>query len=285
MAQGRRLVLFDLDGTLVDSTSGIWASVRVAAAALGLPEPTAGQLTAMVGPPLQDGFAVVLGVPADDVPRAVAAYRGHYAAGAVLDVAVHAGAPELLASLAPRATLAVATSKPEPFALRILEHTGLRRFFASVHGATLDGSVRHKDQVVAAALAAHPAAPQALRAWRGGAPRPRGGRGRAPPRRSARGVVDQIDDYLLPRLRDLDAPLLTVVGGSTGAGKSTLVNSLVGAPVTTAGVLRPTTRSPVLVCAPGDLAAFSGDRVLPGLPRVSGSAGGPGTVQLVVRDH
>jgi energy-coupling factor transporter ATP-binding protein EcfA2 len=103
-------------------------------------------------------------------------------------------------------------------------------------------------------------------------------------RRAARAVTDQIGDYLLPRLRDLDAPLLTVVGGSTGAGKSTLVNSLVGAAVTTAGVLRPTTRSPVLVCAPADRAAFSGDRVLPGLPRVTGSAGGPGTVQLVVSD-
>jgi energy-coupling factor transporter ATP-binding protein EcfA2 len=103
-------------------------------------------------------------------------------------------------------------------------------------------------------------------------------------RRAAHGITDQIDDYLLPRLLDLDAPLLTVVGGSTGAGKSTLVNSLVGAAVTTAGVLRPTTRAPVLVCAPADVAAFSGDRVLPGLPRVTGSVGGPGTVQLVVRD-
>ncbi|HEX2074554.1 MAG TPA: GTPase domain-containing protein [Geodermatophilus sp.] len=103
-------------------------------------------------------------------------------------------------------------------------------------------------------------------------------------RRAARGVVDQIDDYLLPRLRDLDAPLLTVVGGSTGAGKSTLVNSLVGAQVTTAGVLRPTTRAPVLVCAAADVAAFSGDRVLPGLARVTGSGGGPGTLHLVPRD-
>jgi energy-coupling factor transporter ATP-binding protein EcfA2 len=103
-------------------------------------------------------------------------------------------------------------------------------------------------------------------------------------RRLARGVVEQIDDYLLPRLRDLDAPLLAVVGGSTGVGKSTLVNSMVGVPVTTAGVLRPTTRAPVLVCARADLPAFSGARVLPGLPRVTGSAGGPGTLQVVPRD-
>src|SRR3954453_16277671 len=157
MAQGKRLVLFDLDGTLVDSTPGIWASVRVAAAELRLPEPTAAQLTAMIGPPLQDGFALTLGVPAEDVPRAVAAYRAHYAAGALLDATVYDGIPELLATLtADGATLAITTSKPEPFAVRVLEHTGLLRSFASVHGATLDGAVRHKDQVVAAALAAHP---------------------------------------------------------------------------------------------------------------------------------
>jgi phosphoglycolate phosphatase len=152
-----RLVLFDLDGTLVDSTPGIWASVRAAAAALGLPPPTPEQLRQMVGPPLQEGFALVLGVPADDVPRAVAAYRAHYSAGALLDVTVYDGIPSLLARLADDgATLAVTTSKPEPFAVRVLEHTGLRPFFSSVHGATMDGAVRHKDQVVGLALAAHP---------------------------------------------------------------------------------------------------------------------------------
>src|SRR3954447_10673430 len=157
MGQHGRLVLFDLDGTLVDSTPGIWASVRVAAPAPGLPEHTAPQLTGMIGPPLQDGFALALGVPAADVPRAVAAYRAHYSAGALLDVAVYDGIPELLGALTgDGATLAVATSKPEIFAVRVLEHAGLLPFFASVHGATLDGAVRHKDQVVAAALAAHP---------------------------------------------------------------------------------------------------------------------------------
>jgi phosphoglycolate phosphatase len=152
-----RLVLFDLDGTLVDSSPGIASSVRLAAAELGLPEPSAQQVRAMIGPPLQDGFALVLGVPVADVPRAVAAYRAHYAGGALLDVTVHDGVPELLGTLrAAGATLAVATSKPEPFAVRVLEHTGLLPAFASVHGATMDGAVRHKDQVVAAALAAHP---------------------------------------------------------------------------------------------------------------------------------
>jgi phosphoglycolate phosphatase len=157
MTLAGRLVLFDLDGTLVDSSPGIFSSVRHAARELGLPAPTPEQLRAMVGPPLQDGFALVLGVPVADVGRAVAAYREHYAAGALLDVTVHDGIPELLAALGRGgATLAVATSKPEPFAVRVLEHAGLLPAFASVHGATMDGSVRHKDQVVAAALAAHP---------------------------------------------------------------------------------------------------------------------------------
>ncbi len=105
--------------------------------------------------------------------------------------------------------------------------------------------------------------------------------------RAARAVVDQIDDYLLPRLRDLDAPLLTVVGGSTGAGKSTLVNSVIGAPVSMPGVLRPTTRAPVLVCSTADRAAFADDRVLPGLARATGESladAGPGALRLVARD-
>jgi energy-coupling factor transporter ATP-binding protein EcfA2 len=80
----------------------------------------------------------------------------------------------------------------------------------------------------------------------------------------------QIVDYIIPRLKRLDAPLLAVLGGSTGSGKSTIVNSLIGTEVSRAGVLRPTTRAPVLVCHPDDEAWFSGGEVLPDLPRLTG---------------
>jgi len=91
---------------------------------------------------------------------------------------------------------------------------------------------------------------------------------------------DQLDDHLLPRVRQLGAPLLAVVGGSTGAGKSTLVNSLVGDEVTAAGVLRPTTRSPVLVHHPDEAVWFTSDRILPRLPRAEGPAA-DGALRLV----
>jgi len=100
-------------------------------------------------------------------------------------------------------------------------------------------------------------------------------------RRITAGLVDQLDDYLVPRLRRLDAPLLVVVGGSTGVGKSTLVNSLVRAPVSPAGVLRPTTRAAVLVCHPVDVPYFSKIHLLPGLTRTTGAAKNPTTLQVV----
>ena len=99
-------------------------------------------------------------------------------------------------------------------------------------------------------------------------------------------LLRQLDDYVIPRLSSLDAPLLAVVGGSTGAGKSTLVNSLVGRVVSDPGVLRPTTRSPVLVHHPKDERWFTDGRVLPELARVTGeaSAAGDSSVRLVASD-
>jgi energy-coupling factor transporter ATP-binding protein EcfA2 len=100
-------------------------------------------------------------------------------------------------------------------------------------------------------------------------------------RRTRDELVRQVGDYLLPRLRQMDAPLLMVVGGSTGAGKSTLVNSLVGSVVSPAGVLRPTTRAPVLATNPDDVRWFRDERILPALPRRMGGAAAPGELQIV----
>ena len=105
-----------------------------------------------------------------------------------------------------------------------------------------------------------------------------------PARKVRAEMIDQLEDYVLPRLIQIDAPLLTVVGGSTGAGKSTLVNSLVGERVTETGVLRPTTRSPVLVHNPRDADWFDKARILPDLERTTRASADPGALQLVASE-
>lgn len=79
--------------------------------------------------------------------------------------------------------------------------------------------------------------------------------------------VRRLEDHILPRLSNLDAPLLCVVGGSTGAGKSTIVNSLVNQTVSASSARRPTTRRPLLLHRPEDARWFEPDRILPTLPR------------------
>ena len=81
-------------------------------------------------------------------------------------------------------------------------------------------------------------------------------------------LLSQIDDYLLPRLRQSGAPILVALVGSTGAGKSTLMNSVVGRQVSATGIRRPTTNSPVLACHPDDMRWFAENVFLPTLPRV-----------------
>ena len=87
-------------------------------------------------------------------------------------------------------------------------------------------------------------------------------------RAERRKLLSQIDDYLLPRLRETGSPVLVALVGSTGAGKSTLLNSLVGMQVSNTGVRRPTTNSPVLACHPDDAGWFAENVFLPTVPRV-----------------
>lgn len=92
-------------------------------------------------------------------------------------------------------------------------------------------------------------------------------------RRQRRATVAQLEDYVLPKLASVDSPLTVVVGGSTGAGKSTLVNTLIGKPVTRSGAIRPTTRQPVLIHRPEDADAYAPERILPHLVRVPAENG------------
>jgi hypothetical protein len=82
----------------------------------------------------------------------------------------------------------------------------------------------------------------------------------------ARQLRDHLETYVLPRARDIDAPLLVVLLGPTGAGKSSLFNAIAGREVSTAGVLRPTTREIVTLVHPGDRAILFGEGSLRGLP-------------------
>ncbi|MBP2703388.1 HAD hydrolase-like protein [Microbispora sp. RL4-1S] len=156
-----RFCLFDLDGTLTDSETGIVASIRHALAAIGFPQADNGLLRTLIGPPLQDIF-LRLGVPEERLGDAVNAYRDRYTATGMYENEVIPGIPAVLETLvADGRTLGVATSKPGVYAEKILAHFELDGFFTYVAGATLDGSRRHKADVIRHALDVLGAPPEA----------------------------------------------------------------------------------------------------------------------------
>jgi phosphoglycolate phosphatase len=146
------LVIFDLDGTLTDSADGIVSSFRHALGEIGAPVPEGDLSRKLVGPPMHHTLSAMgLGDRADE---AIAAYRADYTARGWAMNSLFDGIPDLLSDLrAAGVRLAVATSKAEPTARRIIEHFGLDQHFEVIAGASVDGVRASKADVVAHALA------------------------------------------------------------------------------------------------------------------------------------
>jgi phosphoglycolate phosphatase len=146
-----QVVLLDLDGTLSDSAPGILDSLRLAFDEVGVPWVDQDTARALLGPPFWHSLPPLVG--AERVDQVVASYRRHYWAGAMLRTTCYPGVPELLAGLAECGLrLAVATSKAEPQAIRIVEHLGLAGYFETICGDTVDGQRDSKALVVDEAL-------------------------------------------------------------------------------------------------------------------------------------
>ncbi len=157
------VVLFDLDGTLVDPAGGITGGLQHALAAMDLPVPGLDVLNSVIGPKLADALVNLLGVPADKVEGVIAAYRGWYAETGMAMSVVYPGIEDLLAQLKGDGVyLAVATQKPEPLAKTLLAHHGLAGYFHAIRGSHSNESLKPGDpgyrsgktEIIAAALAA-----------------------------------------------------------------------------------------------------------------------------------
>ena len=149
----KKYILFDLDGTLTDPAEGITNSVKYALAKFGISVSDKSELYKFIGPPLYDGFVNFYGFSHDDANLAVSYYREYFAPYGIYENSVYDGIPEMLEKLkASGKTLVLATSKPEKFALEILRHFDLAKYFDLACGATMDEKRNKKDAVIAYAL-------------------------------------------------------------------------------------------------------------------------------------
>lgn len=150
----RRAVLFDLDGTLTDPGQGITNSILYALGKMGIPAPPRRELYAFIGPPLLESFASVFHLTRAEAQHALEVYREYFSMRGLYENEVYPGIPETLAALREAGLrLCLATSKPEPFARRILAHFALDGYFDLICGSGLDGSLPAKKDVIAHALA------------------------------------------------------------------------------------------------------------------------------------
>ncbi len=148
-----KCVLFDLDGTLTDPYEGITKSVQIALAHMGKDEPDRQKLRRFIGPPLRESFVKYYGIPHQRVEEAISAYRAYFSVIGLFENEVYDGIAELLSALRESGVkILLATSKPEPFAVRITEHFGLTEYFYAQCGSDFAGKHESKAQVVARAL-------------------------------------------------------------------------------------------------------------------------------------
>ena len=154
-------VLFDLDGTLTDPREGIVACLKYALLGLGHNCPSDLDLARFIGPPLQEGFAVLLhSTDPKQINAAVELYRQRFSSKGMLENSVYPGIHSALTTLQARgALLFVTTSKPRVFAERIVEHFGLKEYFYAIYGSELDGTRSNKVDLVAHVLKAESLSP------------------------------------------------------------------------------------------------------------------------------
>ncbi len=146
-------ILFDLDGTLTDSGRGITNSVAYALTKFGLKFESKDELRCFIGPPLIKMFMEKFGVSENEARELVKKYREYYAVNGIFENDLYDGIEELLSALsASGKKLILATSKPELFAARILEHFGIDKYFSFICGATMDEKRTEKDAVIEYAL-------------------------------------------------------------------------------------------------------------------------------------
>lgn len=148
-----RYALFDLDGTLTDPSLGITKSIQYALERMGRHVPSREELYCFIGPPLVPAFCEYIGMTEAEAERAVELYREYFSVTGLFENEPYSGIDDMLGELqSDGVVLAVATSKPELYAKRIVEHFGLARYFERICGATLDSSRSKKGDVIAYTL-------------------------------------------------------------------------------------------------------------------------------------
>lgn len=146
-------LFFDLDGTLTDPMLGITRSVQYALRHFGIEVTDLSTLCPFIGPPLKDSFREFYGMDDARAEEGIALTREYFAPKGIFENELYAGIPQLLEALRQGgARIAMATSKPAPFARRIAEHFAIDRYFDLIEGSTLDGTRTTKSEVLRLAI-------------------------------------------------------------------------------------------------------------------------------------